>query len=602
MCLQKMVSKRTIFSSAFLKFSFALFLFFALTTQAQNKNELDTISNGVFAAVEKIFAEQTQVYEEDSLKKVELEGRLQLSEGEEAIRLMGEIDTLGMNDSIAKAQLAEKLGLLKTTTVALPVAPFSDTMFYLYANLYSIPAKERVATLNKWMKKMYRDPRFTSESLSILDRGNLFHILYNSKETVLTVSQVDALWFSKKGEDLAKDLTAKIIAGVEAEKQINLTKDRIEKSVWVLLIVLCLCIVIFLINKVFKYIKGFLSNQRLHFLNGITIGKFVLFTPDEHEMVAHRLVNFTRLITILVAVYFSLPLLFGIFPVTEKWAITLFGLVFTPAKSAMNGVINFIPDFFTILVIYYIFKYCLQVAKFFAQQVEEGDVEIDGFHRDWAQPTFDIFRVLMYAFMLILIFPYLPGSSSAAFQGVSVFLGVLLSLGSSNAIANVIAGLVITYMRPFKVGDRVNIGLITGDVIEKTLLVTRIRTVKNEEVTVPNATVLSSNTTNYTAHTKPEDTGLILHTKVTMGYEMPWKKVHEILIKAALKTEHVLQEPKPFVLNLSLDDFYISYQINVYTKEPSLQNSIYSDLHQNIQDACSEAGIEMVSPYYEKSV
>lgn len=602
MFFQKPISRPTIFSAPFLKMGVALLLFFASPVLAQNAQVQDTVANGIYAEVVKIFAHQKKVHEEDSIKKVALLGRLQLSEGDEAIRLMGEIDTLDMNDSTALLQLIEKLETIRAAARPVPVAPFHDTLFYLHANLFLVPVKERVATLNKWMKKMYRDPRFTAESLSILDRGTLFHIVYNSKETILTISEVDALWSSKKGELLTKELFDKIIAGVEAEKQINLTRDRIEKTCWVLLLAFCLCVVVFLINKVFKYVKEFLSKQKVHFLNGITIGKFVLFTPEEHEQVAHRLVNFTRLITILVAVYFSLPLLFSIFPITEKWADTLFGWVFTPAKSALNGVVNFIPDFFTIVVIYYIFKYCLQIARFFAQQVEEGDVEINGFHADWAQPTFDIFRVLMYAFMLILVFPYLPGSNSAAFQGVSVFLGVLLSLGSSNAIANVIAGLVITYMRPFKVGDRVNIGEITGDVIEKTLLVTRIRTTKNEEVTVPNATVLSSNTTNYTSNTKSEDSGLILYTRVTMDYEVPWKKVHEILINAALKTEHVLQEPKPFVLNTSLDDFYVSYQINVYTKKAGLQNSIYSDLHQNIQDACREAGIEMIAPAYQKSV
>lgn len=591
-----------VISSTHFKIVFVLLLFFVVPAQAQNKTVQDTVANGIYAEVEKIFAHQKQIHEDDSIKKAALQGRLQISEAEEAIRLMGEIDTLEKNDSIAKAQLAVKLELIKTSVKPLPVAPFHDTLFYLHANLFSIPAKERVSTLSKWMKKMYRDPRFTRESISILDRGTHFHILYNSRETVFTVSQVDALWFPKKGEDLAKEIVAKIVQSVEEEKEINLTKDRIEKSFWVLLIVLCLCVVIFLINKFFKYVKQFLSTRKVHLLGGITIGKFVLFTPAEHERAAHRLVNLIRLIFTLLAVYLSLPMLFGIFPVTEKWATALFGLVFTPAKAAFNGVINFIPDFFTILVIYYIFKYCLQVAKFFSQQVEEGDVEIDGFHRDWARPTFDIFRVLMYAFMLVIIFPYLPGSSSAAFQGVSVFLGVLLSLGSSNAIANVIAGLVITYMRPFKVGDRVNIGEITGDVIEKTLLVTRIRTTKNEEVTVPNATVLSSNTTNFTSNTKPEDSGLILYTKVTMDYALPWQKIHELLINAALKTEHVLQEPKPFVLNTSLDDFYVSYQINIYTKEAGLQNSIYSDLHQNIQDACREAGIEMIAPAYQKSV
>ncbi len=585
--------------------SYVLLIVFLLSTtllQAQSKTATDTIHTGIYAEVEKTLQQQRHLQQEDSLAKVELLGRLQLNEGEEAIMLLGKLDTLAMYDSISQAQLSQKLDSLKNSAVGFPVAPFNDTAFFLHANLYSTSAKERVTALNKWMVKMYRDQRFSNESLTIAENGNNFDILYNNKIVVLTISEIDALWFSQRGEPLAKELLAKIKAGVEDEKQINLTKDRIEKLCWVLLIVFCLAVVIFLINKVFNYINRFLSKQKAHFLNGITIGKFVLFTPEEHELVAHKLTNFVRLVTIFVAVYFSLPLLFSIFPITEKWATTLFGWVFTPAKSALNGVINFIPDFFTILVIYYIFKYCLQIAKFFAQQVEEGDVEINGFHADWAQPTFDIFRVLMYAFMLILVFPYLPGSSSAAFQGVSVFLGVLLSLGSSNAIANVIAGLVITYMRPFKVGDRVNIGEITGDVIEKTLLVTRIRTTKNEEVTVPNATVLSSNTTNYTSNTKSEDSGLILYTKVTMDYEVPWKKVHELLINAALKTEHVLQEPKPFVLNTSLDDFYVSYQINVYTKEAGLQNSIYSDLHQNIQDACREAGIEMIAPAYQKSV
>lgn len=522
--------------------------------------------------------------------------------GDTAILLLYQLDSLAINDSISQTQISQQLDSLKKNSVGFPVAPFRDTLFFIYANLNSYSAQDRASSLNKWIQKMYRDQRFTKESVSISEYEKNIFITYDNVGTVLTISAVDGLWFSKKGESLAKDLMAKITDEVEAEKQLNLTRDRFKKLCWVLLLMLCLGVAVMLINKVFSYITKFLSSQKATLLTGITVGKFVLFTPDEHERVAHRLTNFSRLVTIFIAVYFSLPLLFSIFPITETWADTLFDWVLTPAKSAVRGTINFIPNFFTILVIYYIFKYALQAAKFFAQQVEEGDVEISGFHADWAQPTFDIFRALMYAFMLILIFPYLPGSSSPAFQGVSVFLGVLLSLGSSNAIANMVAGLVITYMRPFKVGDRVTIGAVTGDIIEKTLLVTRIKTVKNEEITVPNSTVLSSNTTNFTTNTKAHDLGLILYTKVTMSYEVPWKKVHEALIQAALKTNHVLQEPKPFVLNTSLDDFHVSYQINVYTKESSLQNSIYSDLHQNIQDACNDAGIEMVSPTYEKSL
>jgi small-conductance mechanosensitive channel len=214
-------------------------------------------------------------------------------------------------------------------------------------------------------------------------------------------------------------------------------------------------------------------------------------------------------------------------------------------------------------------------------------------------PTFNIVRVLLYAFMFIVIFPYLPGSESPVFQGVSVFLGILFSLGSSSAISNAVAGLVITYMRPFKIGDRIKIGDLTGDVVEKSLLVTRIRTIKNEAITIPNSTILSGHTINYT--TSANDKGLIIYTGVTIGYDVPWKKVHEMLIAAANSTSGILNEEnkKPFVLQKSLDDFYVSYEINAYTTETNRLAVIYSELHQNIQEKFREASIEILSPHYK---
>jgi small-conductance mechanosensitive channel len=154
-------------------------------------------------------------------------------------------------------------------------------------------------------------------------------------------------------------------------------------------------------------------------------------------------------------------------------------------------------------------------------------------------------------------------------------------------------------MRPFKVGDRIKIGDVTGDVIEKSLLVTRLRTPKNEEVTIPNSSVLSGNTVNYS--TMARTVGLIIHTTVTIGYDVPWKKMHQALLNAADRTESLQKEPKPFVLQTSLDDFYVSYQINGYTRETNRFNRIYSSLHQNIQDCCNEMGIEIMSPHYRSA-
>jgi len=251
---------------------------------------------------------------------------------------------------------------------------------------------------------------------------------------------------------------------------------------------------------------------------------------------------------------------------------------------------------FTIAVIVLFIFFLIRLLRFLSVQLENGSVVLKGFYSDWAKPTFNILRILLYAFMFVLIFPYLPGSHSPVFQGVSVFLGILFSLGSSSAISNMVAGLVITYMRPFKIGDRVRIGDVTGNVIEKSLLITRIRTIKNEEITVPNSTILNSHTINFSAESS--SAGLILHTSVTIGYNAPWRVVHQLLIDAAMATTGVLKDKTPFVLQTSLDDFFVTYQLNAYTDQPTNQSAIYSGLHQNIQDLFNKAGVEIMSPHY----
>jgi small-conductance mechanosensitive channel len=211
-------------------------------------------------------------------------------------------------------------------------------------------------------------------------------------------------------------------------------------------------------------------------------------------------------------------------------------------------------------------------------------------------PTYQIVRFLVIAFAAIVIFPYLPGSGSPAFQGISVFLGILFSLGSSSAIANMVAGIVITYMRPFHIGDRVKIADTSGNVIERNLLITRVRTIKNVDVTIPNAMVLGSHIINYSS--SAEAKGLILHTRVTIGYDAPWRKVHELLISAAKETTDILENPAPFVLQTSLDDYSVAYELNATTSNASRMASILSELHEHIQDKFNEAGVEIMSPSY----
>src|SRR6185437_11872800 len=174
--------------------------------------------------------------------------------------------------------------------------------------------------------------------------------------------------------------------------------------------------------------------------------------------------------------------------------------------------------------------------------------------------------------------------------------GVLLSLGSTSAVAHGVAGTILTYMRAFKVGDFVRIGNDTGEVVEKTLLVTRICTQKKEVVTIPNGTILGGVVVNYSAEGRHE--GVIFHTTVTISYSAPWRQVHELLLSAALETDDILRKPSPFVLQTALNDFYVAYELNAYTAKPMNMQHIYSVLHQNIQDRFNSAGIELNSPHY----
>jgi small-conductance mechanosensitive channel len=256
-----------------------------------------------------------------------------------------------------------------------------------------------------------------------------------------------------------------------------------------------------------------------------------------------------------------------------------------------------LPDVIAIAIIIVVTNYVIKLIHMFFNGIVRGAITFQGFHREWATPTYKIVRFFVLVLAAVAIFPYIPGSHSEAFRGISVFLGVLVSLGAAGSFSNIVAGVVLTYMRPFSVGDRVKIADTVGDITEKTLLVTRIRTIKNVDVTIPNALVLSSHIINYSSSAMMPPP-LILHTSLTIGYDAPWQKVHELLIAAAKQTTHILETPEPFVLQTSLDDFYVRYEINAYTGAPNKMAAIYSELHQHIQDQFNEAGVEIMSPHY----
>jgi small-conductance mechanosensitive channel len=295
---------------------------------------------------------------------------------------------------------------------------------------------------------------------------------------------------------------------------------------------------------------------------------------------------------------FTVPIILTLFEPTRGLASRLFGYILSPLKSFFLAVLGYIPNMISIAVIIIISRYCLRLLKFFSRQIATGRVKIHGFFPDWADTTFNILRILVFAFTAAMVFPLLPGSDSQVFQGISLLVGFLFSLGSSSAIGNLVAGIVITYMRPFKLGDRIKINDITGFIVEKTPMTTRIRTHKNEFVTLPNLTVLNTSVTNYNSSTEQGQPGLILHAEVTFGYDTSCEIIERLLLTAADKTEYLEKEPKPFVQLKSLNDFYCVYEINAYTKNIQMMMVSYSDLYRNIQLEFDAAGLDLTAPYY----
>ena len=261
-----------------------------------------------------------------------------------------------------------------------------------------------------------------------------------------------------------------------------------------------------------------------------------------------------------------------------------------------NNVIAYLPNLGVLVLVAISTYIAVWFSRTLAVAIQSGAVVIGGFHSDWALPTYGLVKILLIVFALVVAFPYLPGGDSQALKGASIFVGVLVSLGSGSAMGNVVSGVILTYMRPFRVGDRVQIGETVGDVIEKSLLVTRLRTIKNVEVILPNSSVLGTHILNYSAHA--DRNGLILHTTVTLGYDAPWRTVEELLIQAALNTPGIVAEPKPFVLQTSLNDSHISYELNATTRDPSRMAELYSTLHRQIQESFNTAGVEIMSPMY----
>lgn len=580
-----------------------------LKGQEDSINKQDTVSAIIDSAsilIQEKFNKKIEEIEqqrlEDSVKKAELElqiNSLKTTDNLKKEELQKQLNDIKEAADKRHAQKKAQIDLIRNKAKAYPVTGFfNDTLFFVYAKLGSFSAKERAFSISEKIHTLGQNYDFIPDSLKIQE-GDLLTDLVYGETIILSISEYDELWNNSTKKKLSEEykhiITNAVLNYEDATSYIALAKQ----FGMVFLIILLIILAVRYILKFFKLLSGKIKNQDNKLSRGIIVNNYTLVDADRMTKIALSIAKAIKWFIILLIIYIALPILFGLFPWTKNFAETLIGYILNPIKKIAGNVWDYFPNLITIIVIIIVFRYFLKVVYFFKSEIENGNLKIPGFYPDWAVPTYQLVRVLIVAFMVVVIFPYLPGSDSPVFQGVTVFLGFLFTFGSAGSLSNIVSGLVLTYMRLFKIGDIVKIGDVSGLVIEKTLLVTRIKTIKNEIISIPNTNVMNSHSTNYSI--EAEDKGLIIYTTVTIGYDVPWRNMHEALLDAASRTDLILKDPKPFVLQTSLDDFYVSYQINAYTRTADKQALIYSNLHQNIQDSCNEKGIEILSPHYRSA-
>ena len=494
-------------------------------------------------------------------------------------------------DSLYKAQRQEEIKRIYSKANGAPIRLENDTI-YTTLGLYS--PLERAEYTEKKLRKLVELPIFRKDSLKIDSNNNLLMITYQG-EWIQAVSEEDAIIAHLPQIELAKSLQNDILRAVTQYREEHSMQKRIMRIGELTLLILAIATFFYLLNLLFRKIQQLLLRHSF-FEKGIKIKNYQILNKENMNYILTKVLFLLKLIVFFIVIFVSIPVGLKLFPSTQLWAERLLKLILDPLSQIGTAIVDYLPNLIIIGIIILIGRMVLKLMRYFLYEIERGALKIKGFYKEFAKPTYNILRILFICFIFIVIFPYLPGSGSSAFQGVSIFLGLLIFLGSSSTISNGMAGIFITYMRAFRENDWIKVGDYIGMVIHKDSLVTRLKTINNEEVTVPNSMILSSSTMNFSSIGRTN--GLVVTTQVKVRYDARLEDVDATLIAAAQATKGVTDKITPYIYHISLNELNATYEINAVTFEPQNMYIIKSDLIKNIYNAFRERNIELTSIEY----
>jgi small-conductance mechanosensitive channel len=502
---------------------------------------------------------------------------------------------LGATDGMAQGAAPPPDSPAEVQVDTAPVVVDGRELFSV-AGVPSHPASRRAGVIAGRIRDLARSAAFDPATITMTPETGYTQISANGR-LLMRLTDEDAEIDGLDRHLLAEMYVADIRDAISAYRA-GRTRDALISSAWrAALATLLAVLALFVVWRVAGAVTRWVARRFGHRVKTVSVSSFEVVRRERIWGFIQGLLRFAGGLSLVACVVLYLRYTLALFPWTRGAATHLDDWVLAPLAVLGSGLVAKIPNLVFLVVLFFVARYLLRLINLFFSAVGRGDVQLKNFDPDWAQPTYNIVRVGVVVFALIVAYPYIPGSSSAAFKGVSLLLGVIVSLGSSSVISNLIAGYTMIYRRAFRVGDVVKIGDVRGAVTQVRLQVTHVRTPKNEEIVVPNSTILSSEVINFTSLAKSD--GLILNTTVGIGYETPWRQVEAMLLEAARRTPGLLKEPVPFVLATALGDFAVTYQLNAYCDDPRGMLARYSDLHRNILDVFNEYGVQIMTPAYE---
>lgn len=476
-----------------------------------------------------------------------------------------------------------------------PVVVDGRVLFEL-RGVSSYPAERRAAQVREQILELARTPSFDPASLTVAELPRESRVVAAGRP-VLRLIDADA-----EPEGIERRLLAEVYAVKIREAVVSYraarTREALAGSAWRVALATVLALLLVLGGRrLIVAVEKRLERRLAERTRGVTIGSFEVVRAERIREGAHAAQFLVRAVALFLVVYLYLGYTLALLPWTRGAASQLEAWLVAPLAVLGKGLVAKLPDLIFLAVLFLVVRWALALLRMFFAAAGRGEVSLGEFEPEWADPTYKLVRVAVIVFALVVAYPYIPGSSSDAFKGISVFLGLLLSLGSSSTVANVIAGYTMIYRRAFHVGDVVKIADVVGVVGRTYLQVTHLRTLKNEDVTFPNSLIIAQEVMNFSTLAKRE--GLILHTTVRIGYETPWRQIEAMLLEAAARTPGLLADPKPFVLLLALAEFAVTYELNVYCDEPRSMRLLYAELHRRILDVFNEYGVQIMVPAYE---